>query len=149
VAYRGQLPDALLDSLSVDQRTRWWGEGWWGEDLARRGLLVAETDDAILGFVAAGPSRDDHATQATGEVYAIYAEPDEWGHGIGRHLMERALDELRSAGFTQATLWVVESNQRARDFYEMGGWHADGSRRTEQLQGGGAEAMELRYRCSL
>jgi hypothetical protein len=40
VAYRGQLPDALLDSLSVDQRTRWWGEGWWGEDLARRGLVA-------------------------------------------------------------------------------------------------------------
>ena len=149
VAYRGQLPDEVLDNLSVEQRTRFWAEGWWSLDPTRRLLLVAERDDAILGFVGVGPSRDDDAGAATGEVYAIYADPDAWGQGVGRRLMQRALDELRSAGFTDATLWVLESNGRARRFYEIGGWQTNGGRRTEQLRDGGVDVVEVRFRRDL
>lgn len=149
VAYRGQLPDELLDGLSVDQRTGWWGEGWWSQDTARRRLLGAEDDDAIVGFAAVGPSRDDDASDATGEVYAIYADPGTWGRGVGRRLMERAVVELRTAGFAEATLWVLESNQRARKFYGIAGWQTEGGRRTERLQQGEVEAVEVRYRRKL
>lgn len=102
-------------------------------------------DHAILGFAAVGPSRDDDATGATGELYAIYADPDAWGRGIGRRLMATAVNELATAGFAEATLWVLESNQRARRFYETGGWKTDGSRRTEELRDGQVEAVEVRY----
>jgi GNAT superfamily N-acetyltransferase len=149
VAYRGQLPNELLASLSVERRTGWWGEGWWSQDNARRELLVAENDGAIVGFAAVGPSRDDDATDTIGEVYAIYADPGAWGRGVGRRLMKRAVDELRTVGFAQATLWVLESNQRARRFYGIAGWQTDGGRRTERLQQGEAEAVEVRYRRKL
>lgn len=149
VAYRGLLPDALLQNLSVERRTRWWGEGWWTRDPEHRQLLVAEAGGAILGFAALGPSRGEDATAASGEVYAIYVDPDAWGRGIGRRLMERASDNLSSAGFADATLWVLESNQRARRFYEVGGWQTDGGRRTERLQEGGVDALEVRYRRSV
>jgi GNAT superfamily N-acetyltransferase len=148
VAYRGQLPDELLDNLSVEQRTRWWGEGWWGQETTRRRLLVAEADGEILGFAAVGPSRDESDTDGTGELYAIYADPDVWGQSIGRLLMERAVEELRSAGFVEATLWVLDTNERARRFYKIAGWQTDDARRTERLREG-VDAVEVRYRRDL
>jgi len=149
VAYRGQLPDELLDNLSVERRTQWWAEGFWSTDVAHRRLLVAEADGSILGFVVVGQSEDESATDATGELYAIYADPDVWGQGIGRLLMERAVDELRSAGFAEATLWVLSTNERARRFYEITGWQTDSARRTERLREGDVDAVEVRYRRDL
>jgi GNAT superfamily N-acetyltransferase len=148
-AYRGQLPAELLDSLSIEQRTRWWAEGWWSQNLARRRLLVAEEANDVRGFAAIGPSRDDDATAPTGEVYAIYVDPGAWGQGLGRRLMKRALYELRAANFAEATLWVLESNRRARRFYEIGGWQDDGRRRIERLREGVLEVGEVRLRRDL
>ena len=42
--------------------------------------------------------------------------------------MAAALGRLGEGGFDQVTLWVLDSNARARRFYEAGGWRADGQR---------------------
>ncbi len=151
VAYRGQIPDEVLDALRLEQRERWWRVEWWKQAGARHRLLVAESGDGIVGFVAVGPSRDDveveatgDGVEATGEVYAIYVDPDLWRLGVGSNLMERAVEELRSDGFRQATLWVIETNARARRFYSSAGWSTDGARKTERI--GPAEITEIRYR---
>lgn len=144
VAYRGQIPDEVLDGLRLEPRERWWRVEWWKQAGASHRLLVAESGDGIVGFVALGPSRDDEAVAATGEVYAIYADPGVWGLGVGRHLMERANEELRAAGFREATLWVIETNARARRFYTIAGWTTDGARKSERF--GPATITEIRYR---
>ena len=126
-AYRGLLPDAYLDRLSVDEREAQRREhlddpsGEWG-------TLVAEEDGRVIGFVTFGPTRDDDAPPGTGEVPAIYLDPAVVGTGIGRDLFAEATDGLRRAGYTRATLWVLEANERARRFYEKAGWTWDGSR---------------------
>src|SRR3954471_4189823 len=48
-AYRGIIPAAHLDSLSVEQRTRGWEQNL-GENRAR--VLVAEVDDTVMGWVS-------------------------------------------------------------------------------------------------
>jgi GNAT superfamily N-acetyltransferase len=124
--YRGLLPDAYLDRLSVDEREAQRREvlrdpsGEWG-------TLVAEEDGRVIGFAAYGPSRDDDASPGTGEVPAIYLAPEVVGTGVGRDLFEQVNVALRDAGFTRATLWVLEVNERARRFYERAGWSWDGS----------------------
>lgn len=143
VAYRGQLPDALLERLSVERRTQLWGETWWQQSGPKHDLLVYEAD-GILGFAALSPSRDDDADDSIGEVQAIYVDPDAWGVGVGRCLMEAAVASLRSAGFREATLWVLASNDRARRFYEKAGWHFDGTERVDHI--GDVEVVEVRYR---
>ena len=40
--------------------------------------------------------------------------------------MAASLDEMVKAGYTTATLWALDTNARARRFYEIGGWRADG-----------------------
>jgi GNAT superfamily N-acetyltransferase len=41
----------------------------------------------------------------TGEVFAIYADPDAWGMGTGRTLMGTAVAELARLGYADAILW--------------------------------------------
>lgn len=131
-AYRGQLTDDYLDGLKVEDRV----------DKQRRMLRepmpewrtwVAEDDGRLLGFAVTGPSEDADADPKTGEVYAIYLEPDHVGTGAGRELFRHAVDDLRGRGFHAATLWVLESNERARRFYEVAGWKPDGTVTSERV----------------
>jgi L-amino acid N-acyltransferase YncA len=130
-AYRGLLSDEVLTALSVEDRAAIWTELLADDGVA---VLVAERDGALLGFASAGASRDDDATQGTGEVTAIYLAEGAAGTGLGRDLFSGIQLELRSRGFTQATLWVLETNARARRFYEREGWRWDGSLSDHQIQ---------------
>jgi L-amino acid N-acyltransferase YncA len=143
VAYRGQLPDELLDNLSAERRVE-----AWRRTLESSGpVLVADRDGVVVGFASVGPSRDEDAHPADGELHAIYVDPPEWDSGVGRALMDRAVAELRRLGYRQAILWVLEPNRRARRFYEIAGWAADGGRKIEEQAG--VEFREVRYRRAL
>ena len=107
-------------------------------------VLVAESSDGrVVGLACAGRARDDDVAEGTGELYALYVEPESWGAGHGRALDEAARAHLRGALFTGAVLWVLEDNVRARGFYERCGWVADGTRRAH------AGAVAVRYRVGL
>jgi hypothetical protein len=55
---------------------------------------------------------------------------------------------LGGLGYTTATLWVLDGNDRAIDFYRRAGWSADGVTRTD-VGPGGAALVELRMRRSV
>ena len=139
-AYRGQVPDSYLDGLSVQDRERSWKKG-----LAKGNtVLVAEIDNQIIGFSGFGQARDDGESEHTiGEVYAIYLLEKYWDQGIGRKLLERSMSSLASVGCSSVVLWVLESNQRARAFYEKFGYRVDGHEETGNR--GGVEMKEIRY----
>ena len=145
-AYRDSLPGPYLRALNVDTR-----EIHWRDELRTlapdRRPWVAETRSQIVGFVAAGASREESADPLTGEVYAIYVLPDCWDRGVGRTLLAHAEHVLLDHGYDQAVLWVLADNRRARTFYEMSGWQADGG--TKHATIGGREVEELRYRLTL
>lgn len=130
-AYRGQLPDETLDALEVAERETRWREAIPDPSTI---VLVAVVNGAIVGFVSTGPADDDDASPGTAELYAIYLEERAAGHGVGRALLERAVDGMRTAGFSQASLWVLDSNERGRRFYERAGWAWDGKRSSHQVQ---------------
>lgn len=145
-AYKGMVPDGLLDSLSVERREDMWRRGF-ARASPRRAVFVAERAGEVIGFVDCGPSGDDDATPGTGEVYAIYLEPSVIGTGVGRALFARGMDHLRESGFRRATLWVLADNARTRRFYEIAGWSPDGIEKTEEW--GGFPLREARYRIEL
>ncbi|PYM22789.1 MAG: N-acetyltransferase [Candidatus Rokuibacteriota bacterium] len=147
-AYRGLVPDALLSSLSIDEREARWRESVTrAETDPRDQVWIAERADTVLGFVLIGPSRDDDASATTGEVYAIYVEPALVGTGIGRLLFSHAVATLASHGFTRASLWVLEANAESRRFYAAAGWRPDGRRKVERQRQ--FELIEVRYACTL
>jgi ribosomal protein S18 acetylase RimI-like enzyme len=114
-------------------------------DWTRSGVLVADTYASLLGFIYYSPTRDQDADPGRiGEIYSMYVVPDAWGKWIGRQLMDTALKRLVAAGDDQVSLWVLDTNTRARRFYEAGGWHADGAVKRDDTFG--LPVTLMRYR---
>ena len=140
--YRGIVPDEILDNLSVERRAAWWREII--EAGGAVGTWVAELDGGVVGFVNAGPARDDDLPDGAGEVAAIYLVPAAWSRGAGRAMFDVAVADLAARGLEPLVLWVLTANERGRRFYESAGWQPDGTAR--MLDFGGTPIEEVRYR---
>jgi ribosomal protein S18 acetylase RimI-like enzyme len=141
-AYRGIVPGPYLSELSIGQREQAWRQRLEGGGAT---VLVAEANEEVLGWISAGVSRDVDAATSTGELYALYVAPEHWRHGVGRDLWDESAKRLREAGFTEATLWVLRDNSRARAFYGSSGFADDaGIEKTVRL--GGVDLPEVRLR---
>jgi len=148
-AYRGIVPDALLDGLDLGREEAVWRGRLLDQAVARVGVaerMEPPASPRLVGFVTTGPARaEDEAGMA--EVWAIYVDPSAQGHGVGRALIEYALRELAARGYRVAVLWVFEANTAARGFYERTGWVLDGAAKPYEI--GGAAPLEVRYRRQL
>ncbi|WP_433351310.1 N-acetyltransferase family protein [Microtetraspora malaysiensis] len=128
-AFRGLLADDYLDALDHEALTETW-EGLLSRfGGAQAGTLIAEQADRVVGYSRFYPTDDEDEDDSVqvGMIGAIYTLPDVWGTGVGRALITAVLDAMASAGYAEATLWVLEGNTRARSFYERNGWHHDGA----------------------
>ena len=61
--------------------------------------------------------------------------------------MAAATSQLTRAGFTTATLWVLDTNTRAIRFYTATGWTPDGAIKADTV--GGMTIHDVRYRRDL
>ncbi|MDX1659157.1 MAG: GNAT family N-acetyltransferase [Nitriliruptorales bacterium] len=140
----GLMPDDYLDGLSVDERAQMWRDAVEAPPRPRRAHLTAADDnDTPVGFILVGPAEGDDGADE-GEVYALNVDPDVWGQGAGRALLDAGTDALADAGFTDLVLWVHRDAERSRAFYEHNGWQPDGAERTQDVLG--VEVPEVRYR---
>jgi GNAT superfamily N-acetyltransferase len=148
-AYQGKMPQDHLDGLDPARRAEVWRRIMEETEPSRGGVLVAVAEGGgITGFASFGPSRDsDTDPQVTGEVFAIYADPDAWGTGAGRALMASTVAELARLGYADAILWVLDTNNRARRFYALAGWEKDGANKADGSRG--FDITEVRYRRTL
>jgi GNAT superfamily N-acetyltransferase len=87
-AYRGQLPDQYLDQLGeqVRQRSEFWRAHISSPPTNKNEVWVVGTETRMDAFAAIGPAREADPN-VTGELYAIYVDPDRWGQGLGRTLL--------------------------------------------------------------
>ena len=104
--------------------------------------LICDDVDAIVGFAGLGPNRDGLGDSA-GEIYTLYVDAGRWRSGIGTLLLAAAEQRLRDRGYTNAVLWTLELNQRARAFYERHGWQPDGATIPDDDD---PKIFEVRYR---
>lgn len=144
-AYRGLMPDAILDSLNVSHRTL-----CWQEILAQPhiGVFVAEENSRIVCFCDLIPSRDrDSDSKSVAEIAAIYIHPEYWRKGIGRVLCDSAIREAQKLRFAFMTLWVLKTNSAAIQFYQNMGFAPDGATKTEMLKD--FALHEVRFRLHL
>ena len=132
-AYRGLMPQEVLDGLSVEQRADGWRSILGDPERSSR-TLVAEREGRIVGWAGFGDAREEDAP-GTGELWGIYALPDAWSSGVGHALITAVERELADAGHATAYLWVLDGNDRASAFYERHGWAADGGTKVENRPG--------------
>jgi GNAT superfamily N-acetyltransferase len=144
-AYADAMPTEWLAGLDPADRAAMWARAL--EPGARTRLLVAEQDGRVVGFAAVAPAHDDEVQDDAGDLLAIYLEPEVIGTGVGRELIAGARAALVEQGFDSAMLWVLESNDRARRFYERDGWTFDGGRSDYEV--GDAHLPIVRYRRTL
>jgi GNAT superfamily N-acetyltransferase len=142
-AYEGLMPQEYLNGLDPVRRGSHWARRLGDTPQPGQVVLIADVDGAVVGFASLGPSRDDDA-QGVGELYAIYLLPGCWGQGLGRDLMTASLQTMHRAAFTEATLWVLNTNERARRFYTASGWTLDEVTRQDDTHG--FPLNEVRYR---
>jgi len=143
-AYRGLMPQDFLDGLDVDRRRRGWERIITEADWPSRGTFVAETGDGVVGFAtfSAAPAEDADPAPV-GQLNAIYLLPAAWSTGLGRQLITRTVAALVEAGYREARLWVLDTNDRARRFYAAAGWQPDGVSRVDTDFG--IPLQEVRY----
>jgi GNAT superfamily N-acetyltransferase len=146
-AYVGIVPDDVLAAIDVDRRSERYRQRM--ADDRTNETRVAVDGGRAVGYVNFGPYRDGESLDlSVGEIVAIYVDPDSWGTGAGRLLMQAALDRLAGRGYTEVRLWVLEANDGARGFYAHLGFQPDGARSTFPVRrpdGSVLDLMEVRY----
>jgi GNAT superfamily N-acetyltransferase len=94
-----ELPE-YRDQLFADPEAIYLPEG----QIANGQVIVAEIGGEIVGFAAV----------VGGELDGLFVEPELWGWGVGKALVDAATHEARKRGLA---LKVI-ANPRARRFYE-------------------------------
>lgn len=144
-AYQGLLPQDLLDQLDRPDSQERWERAARNVEWPKAGIMVCVPGPQMVGFTRFAPTRDKgEDTGRVAEIRQIYIAPEVWGRGLGMRLMSTALARLAASGYTQATLWVLDTNCRARRFYERCGWTQDGAARYNDSFG--IPLADVRYR---
>jgi ribosomal protein S18 acetylase RimI-like enzyme len=131
-AYRGIVPDRVLEGLSVDEReARWRDRLGDGASL----ILVAVEEQRVVGFCATSGA----------EIGALYVDPATWRRGVGSALLAETLGELRRRGVRAIELWVFRDNQGAVAFYERHGFVLDGAEQRHEWADGAVAVRLVAY----
>ena len=129
-AYAGLVCAAYLEKLTLEKC----------EEIAYQwpdNILVAKDGDRVIGFVAAAPNRDKNMPD-TGEIIALYVLKEYYGTGVGKALMQAAIEQF--CPYPTIALWVLKDNGRAIRFYEKCGFAATGEEQYEKA----VDAAEIR-----
>jgi ribosomal protein S18 acetylase RimI-like enzyme len=89
-------------------------------------VFVAETRDGEpIGYVSIGELMNPAVGLRYGGILDFWVEPRRRGRRVGALLLDFALDEIRKAGYTHASILVSTSNEKAIRMYERRGFHPD------------------------
>lgn len=146
VAFRGFFPDEFLDKLNPQDRESAFAERVMGGPAHHSAVAV---DDEVVGFVGlAPPDAEDLDPSCVHELWGLYIEPGRFGTGVGRILMDHALDHLRTGGWDYAILWTLRDVDRTCRFYEAAGWYRDGEEKVWEIPEGNPVTL-VRYKFDL
>ncbi len=134
-AYKGIIPQDYLDSIP---------QGSWAPNIDNPSwtTLVCTDNGKIVGTSSFCESRLEQF-QGWGEIISIYLLPNYIGKGYGKMLMEATLSELKTQGYENVFLWVLEDNMRAKGFYEHYGFLPTDNFLENPI--GGKSLREVRY----
>jgi GNAT superfamily N-acetyltransferase len=138
-AYRGLMPDAYLEALSVEAKRAMWAGSLAREPASRKVTFVAVRGADVIGYATVGPDGES----GSGLLYMMYVAPEHWRTNAGSGLMHASREAMKRDGYRTAVLWVLEQNERARRFYERDGWAADGVSQPDDY--GNTKLIALRY----
>lgn len=142
-AYAGIMSLSLLDSLDIAQKTNMWRNAL--EHVGKGSYTVSEIDGHVEGFAVFGPARDQDLNETdSAEIVSINVNPDRWGVGLGRSLVEFMISRLSADGFGSIHLWVATPNETAIRFYEQHDFTREGKVKADPKHSGIQEVRLVR-----
>ena len=84
----------------------------------RECLWMAERDGRLLGCVAIVA-----ASEVTAQLRWFLVDPDARGMGLGKRLLDKAIEFSREHGYRNIILWTVSSLTAAAHLYRAAGFH--------------------------
>jgi hypothetical protein len=134
-AYRGLIPDEVIDTRTPALRRRVWSERIAAER-PREFVLVADLDGTVRGFVSGRQAEAGEVERPEPHVGCwenLYSDPEILGDARGFRValaLHEALEQAFLAeGFTEAVAFVIDGNDRASRFFTLLGWLPDGMTR--------------------
>ena len=89
--------------------------------------IVADVEGDVAGFLALVRVDDGHA-----ELDALFIHPDYIGNGIGRALLQRAIERARITGVRKL---IIQADPNAESFYRAAGAVLFGERESASISG--------------
>jgi len=118
--WENRLTSCVISDAEVVEAIERTGRGW-----------VVEVGSNVVAFAVGNAE--------TGNIWALFVEPEHEGHGHGRRLHDTMVEWLWSRGLRR--LWLsTEPGTRAERFYRAAGWRPQGTLPSGEV------AFELRRR---
>lgn len=130
--YRGLMPDDFLDRMTSNAaRAR--RETTWVQTITqqRERVYAAEWNGEIVAFASVGPARDHPGYDD--ELMTLYSLKNAQGKGIGRQLLQQAMQEAQANGAKNMALWVLDVNP-TRQWYARQGATEAGEKQEGELR---------------
>jgi len=98
-------------------------------------ILVAEQDGSVIGYTYAGVEGTDYMSLRgpAGALYDIVVDPAFRGKGVGRMLLEAAIDALKAKGAPRVVLSTAQGNEVAQHLFERAGFRRTMIEMTREL----------------
>jgi GNAT superfamily N-acetyltransferase len=142
-AYAGVLPAASLARLLDDRdaQVERWRDSVERPPGPRYHVLVAVSGAAgdVVGSAALGPAEEspDLNPAVVGELLVLQVAAAHRRRGHGSRLVAAVADHLRADGFVEAVAWVDRGDSGTSALLATGGWAADFTKRSLDLDGDG------------
>jgi ribosomal protein S18 acetylase RimI-like enzyme len=104
--------------------------------VAFAGVLVAEVAGELAGYVRLGRATPLRASDHVLAIDGLAVDPPRQQQGVGRALLDAAVDEARRRGARRLTLRVLACNDGALRLYRRAGFVVEGVLRGEFLLDG-------------
>jgi ribosomal protein S18 acetylase RimI-like enzyme len=98
-------------------------------------ILVAEREGEVVGYTFSGVEGTDYMSLRgpAGVLYDIVVDPAHRGQGVGRELLDAALEALMAKGASQAVLSTAERNASAQRLFARAGFRRTMIEMTREL----------------
>lgn len=139
--YSGIVPDEILAELSYEQREKSWQEVFdHAPHLSGFTYLAVEQSGQVVGFVDGGQERTNDQNYL-GELNAIYILKSHQQKGLGRKLVQVAVQRLSQMNIHCMLAWVLEENPACKFYEALGGQRIQ----SKKIDMRGYQLLEIAY----
>ena len=116
--YKGILTEEYLNNISYKEKEEYL-LNYFRKPKSKFFVSVNDKGE-VTGFVAFG-EESTGKTKYRGELYFIYLLKEYKGQGIGKLLINKAIEELEKANITSMLIWALEKNSTCKFYEYLGG----------------------------